>query len=291
MNFLISGEKIQEIADIYLGYPEDFRWNPYIDRQKHKHKNIGEITSLYDNLRIVFCYTHCIDTLANIIHFFQNDFVLITHNSDENVEDDKKAAISQIVNSDKLVKWYTQNLCIQDISKVIFLPIGIANQQWVHGAHFRYFYENLYIPNESAYQKRKQEKSIYFFFKILTNKNKRQLCYDSLINKIPFLNKISPMDNFKRLSDYEYCICPEGNGVDTHRFWEALYLKCVPIVIRNPLIDIIKNTTNLPMVVLNSWQDLHINELPIYDSFDFLNSANYLDLNFYKNIIHQSVKH
>ena len=99
------------------------------------------------------------------------------------------------------------------------------------------------------------------------------------------------MDNFKRLSDYEYCICPEGNGVDTHRFWEALYLKCVPIVIRNPLIDIIKNTTNLPMVILNSWQDLQVNELPSYDSFDFLNSANYLDFNFYKNIIHQSVKH
>lgn len=291
MNFLVSGEKIQEIADIYLGYPEDFRWNPYIDRQKHKHKNIGEITSLYDNPRIVFCYTHCIHTLANIIHFFQNDFVLITHNSDENIGDDKMAAISQIVNSDKLVKWYTQNLCIQDISKVIFLPIGIANQQWVHGEHFRYFYEILYIPNEAAHQKRKQEKSVYLFFKILNNKIQRQLCYDSLINKIPFLNKISPMDNFKRLSDYEYCICPEGNGVDTHRFWEALYLKCVPIVIRNPLIDIIKNTTNLPMVILNSWQDLQVNELPSYDSFDFLNSANYLDFNFYKNIIHQSVKH
>ena len=24
MNFLVSGEKLQEIADIYLGYPEDF---------------------------------------------------------------------------------------------------------------------------------------------------------------------------------------------------------------------------------------------------------------------------
>jgi hypothetical protein len=290
MNFLISGEKLQEIADIYLGYSEDFRWNPYIDRQKHKHKNIGEITSLYDNPHIVFCYTHCIDMLADVIHFFQNEFVLITHNSDENIGENKRTAISQIVNSDKLVKWYTQNISIvQD--KLRFLPIGIANQQWEHGANFRYFYENLYTPNEAAYQKRKQEKSIYFFFEISTNKKKRQDCYDSLINKIPFLNKISPMDNFKRLCEYEYCICPEGNGIDTHRFWEALYLKCVPIVIRNPLIDIIKNTTNLPMVILNSWQDLKVNELPSYDSFDFLSSANYLNLNFYKNTMLEYVKH
>lgn len=290
MNFLISGEKLQNISDIYLGCPEDFNYNPVIEKQKYKHKNIGEITGFYANPCVVFCYTHRIDKLAKIIHFFMNDFVLITHNSDENIVDDKNPAISQIVQCDKLVKWYTQNLGIVN-NKIHFLPIGIANQQWEHGAHFKHFYENLYTPNKDAYQIRKKEKSVYFFFEISTNKIQRQDCYDSLINKIPFLNKICPMDNFKRLSDYEYCLCPEGNGLDTHRFWEALYLNCVPIVIRNPLIDIIKNTTNLPMVILNSWQDLHINELPRYDSFDFLTAANYLDLNFYRNTILQCFKH
>ena len=28
---------------------------------------------------------------------------------------------------------------------------------------------------------------------------------------------------------------PRGNGLDTHRLWEALYLGCVPIVQAGPL--------------------------------------------------------
>ena len=163
MNFLISGEKLQNIADIYLGYPEDFKYNPAIEKQIYKHKHIGEITGPYANPRIVFCYTHRIDALAKIMHFFQNEFVLITHNSDENIGENKRAAISQIVKSDKLVKWYTQNLCIQALSKLHFLPIGIANQQWEHGHHFNYFYEQFYLSNKDAYLMRKKKQECLFF--------------------------------------------------------------------------------------------------------------------------------
>jgi hypothetical protein len=158
---IVSGEKLQEIADIYIGYPEDFRSNPFIERQINKHKNILEITAAYNNPRFVFCYSHRITFLATIIHFFTNEFTLITHNSDENIaydSSDKKSAIEKIINCGLLLKWYTQNLCIEH-SKIHFLPIAIANQQWAHGSMFNLFYQQ-YVNKPIN----KMKQSVYFFF-------------------------------------------------------------------------------------------------------------------------------
>lgn len=285
---IISGEKLQDIANVYLGIDNDFRNNPYINTQTNKHKNMLEINSYYNNPKIVFCYGHRINILAEKINYFTNDFILITHNSDQNIGNND-IYVNKIYNCIKLIKWYAQNLYFEN-NKLYLLPIGIANNQWEHGSNFHKFYNTLVnditndITNDiNNNQLTKKAKSIYFFFEINTNKVKRTSCYNSIIKKLEFLNKISPYENFKRLSEYEYCICPEGNGVDTHRFWEALYLKCVPIVINSPFINIIKKNTNLPMIILNSWDELDINNLQDYNTFDFTNneSNKYLNLDYY----------
>ena len=274
---IVSGEKLQEIAHIYLGIDNDWKYNPYIYTQTNKHKNMLEINSSYNNPNIVFCYAHRITILAEKIKYFTNDFILITHNSDQNIVNND-ISVNKIYNCNKLIKWYAQNLCFEN-QKMFLLPIGIANNQWEHGSNFHKFYNTL----SSDTQLTKKSKSIYFFFEINTNKVKRTSCYNSIVKKIPFLNKISPYENFKRLSEYEFCICPEGNGVDTHRFWEALYLKCVPIVLNSPFINLIKKQFNLPMIILNSWDELDINNIQDYNTFDFTNIENnkYLNLDYY----------
>ncbi len=50
-------------------------------------------------------------------------------------------------------------------------------------------------------------------------------------------------------------VCPEGNGVDTHRLWETLYMGGVPIILSNPLI--LNLVSDLPVIVLNNWSELH----------------------------------
>lgn len=37
-----------------------------------------------------------------------------------------------------------------------------------------------------------------------------------------------------QLRRHPFCICPRGNGLDTHRMWEALYMGCIPIVVDHP---------------------------------------------------------
>ena len=286
---IVSGEKLQDIANVYLGIDDDFNYNPYISKQINKHKNMREINydSNYNNPTILFCYAHRINILADKINYFQNDFILITHNSDQNIVNDD-INVQKIYNSNKLLKWYAQNLCFEH-SKLFLLPIGIANTQWEHGSNFHNFYNTLSNDSNTntTTQHIKKTKSIYFLFDINTNREKRTSCYNSIVKKLPFLNQLRPYDNFKRLSEYEFCICPEGNGVDTHRLWEALYLKCVPIVINSPFINLIKKYTNLPMIIVNSWDELDIDNLQDYNSFDFINneSNKYLNLDYYVNDI------
>jgi hypothetical protein len=48
-------------------------------------------------------------------------------------------------------------------------------------------------------------------------------------------------------------LCPEGNGMDTHRTWESLYLGAIPVERRN------KNNrfyTDLPILFVDEWEEV-----------------------------------
>jgi hypothetical protein len=255
---IITGEKIQQLCDIYLGSTSDFHFNPNISRQFKKHKDISYLIECFDNPHKIFCYSHNINLLSSKIHFFKNPFILVTHNSDGEIRETHE--IINILSSDKVIKWYGQNICFEH-PKLHFLPIGLANSQWSHG-NLSLFYNNEFVNKLSN-----KVNKIYFNFNIRTNPNKRQLCYDNLKNKLEWLNTIDPIQNQIRLSTYEFCICPEGNGVDSHRLWECLYLKVIPIVIKSEFTNILLKL-DIPLVVLDSWSNLDINKLN-YSDYNF----------------------
>lgn len=61
------------------------------------------------------------------------------------------------------------------------------------------------------------------------------------------------------LRDIRECglvICPRGNGMDTHRLWEALYLGSIPIVLRSSYQYWICRKFGLPAVGLFSWKEI-----------------------------------
>jgi len=247
---IFTGEKIQQQADVYLGFQDDFNYNPIIKNQKNKHLDINSIIRNYQNPSIIFCYSHRIFNFCEKIHFFQNNFVLITHNSDENIVNNEKTNF--ILECPKLKKWYAQNICFNH-PKLFFIPIGIANSMWKHG-------DLTLLENKDFIMSLEKSKNVYFLFNINTNQSKRQPCYDSLKYKLKWLDNMDPHNNFVRLSKHKFCICPEGNGVDTHRLWEALYLKCVPIVIESEFTEILQKN-NIPLVVLKSWSDFDESKL------------------------------
>ena len=250
-NKIITGERIQQIANVYIGEYEDFNYNPLIRAESHKHLLISNINNEYDNPYIIFCYTHRIEKFASIIHHFKNKFVLLSHNSDFNIINSLDTMI--ILTCNNLQKWYTQNLCFYH-PKISMLPIGFANSMWSHG-NLSLFDNGIFIDSLST-----KTKKIFFNFNIGTNVDKRKPCYDVVSKKVEWLQIVQPINNLMRMKEYEFCICPEGNGADTHRLWEALYLKCVPIVINSPFTESLKRI-NIPLVILDDWEDLNINNL------------------------------
>jgi hypothetical protein len=257
MTHIVTGERIQQLCDIYLGVNNDFKFNPLITKQSNKHVYLNNVNTHINNPYRIFCYSHNIQLLSQKIHLFTNNFILVTHNSDGEIRETPE--VFTILNCNKMLKWFGQNICFQH-PKLYFVPIGIANSQWEHG-NLSFFYD---LRFKDMY---KNNNTVYFNFNIATNRSKRQICYDSLINKIPWLSNIRPIHNLIRLSTYSFCICPEGNGVDTHRLWECLNLKVVPIVIASEFTNILL-TQQIPLVVLDKWEDLDLNKLN-YSNYNF----------------------
>ena len=59
----------------------------------------------------------------------------------------------------------------------------------------------------------------------------------------------------KELSSYRFNICPPGNGIDTHRIWESLMVKTIPIVKKNEFTTNLVNN-GVPLLELESWNNL-----------------------------------
>ena len=79
-------------------------------------------------------------------------------------------------------------------------------------------------------------------------------------------------------------MCPNGNGVDTHRLWETLYLKSIPIVKHSINADFY---FDLPIVFVNDWKEITKDFL--INEYDRIASANWnlekLNFDYWKNKI------
>ena len=245
---IVTGERIQSIADVYIGISHLFLSNPMIDRTKCL--DIFTINAPFNNPRIVFIYPDVLRLFPKFIGFFTTPFILITHNSDINIV--KDPLVFFILNHPLVVCWYAQNVCLK-YPKLRPLPIGIANSQWSHGdlSVFEPF-----IRNDSVIMK---EEYIYMNFNVDTSPLLREECKRICESKgIAFLELVSFQEHISRLSKYKYCICPGGNGVDTHRLWECLYVKTVPIMLKTEFSLLIVEYYKLPVILLDSWESLDI---------------------------------
>jgi hypothetical protein len=53
------------------------------------------------------------------------------------------------------------------------------------------------------------------------------------------------------LKKHKYAICPEGNAIDTHRFWECIYMGVIPICKRNKVVEYFSK--NFEINIVDDW--------------------------------------
>jgi hypothetical protein len=275
---IISGEKFQMLCDYYIGSLDDFNFNPIIRTQSVKFINIDSFN--VENIKTmkinnIFCYTHIIDGVKTdfdnnkCIKNFQNLIVILSnistpyniffHNSDGCFKNEHK----KLLELPNIKKIYSQNLLIEPEERIVPLPIAIANSMWPHGNLniWKYILENNNLIHKPQH--------IFFNFNINTNSASRTICYNIIKSKnIPNLPNTDYMSYLKILLSYKFAICPEGNGIDTHRFWECLYLKVIPICLKNYVTQYYSKL--FPIVLLDDWNNIDTNSLQV-----FYNNANW----------------
>lgn len=278
MNF-ITGERIQILCDHFIGFKKHFEFNPNIyNNYKDKCINIESINDVINNKLLIFCYTHMLNNLELLISkltYLKNPFILVFHNSDNGFNN------KDLILFDKLHLLqciYTQNMNV-DNPKVFPLPIGLANLQWAHG--------NLKLFNNIYNTEIVKSKDIYFNFQKYTN-IKRYNCYYSIIKLgIPWRDK-KPYDKYLLLlKEHKYAICPEGNGIDTHRFWECLYMDVIPICKKNILVTYYSKY--FPIIVVDDWSDINIDKLN-KDYKKYVNSIDHSLLDLYSLPLFEVIK-
>jgi hypothetical protein len=70
-----------------------------------------------------------------------------------------------------------------------------------------------------------------------------------------FYEKIPESVIYNKTLESRYALCPRGCGMDTHRFYECIYLGCIPIVVRtHTVFD--RLYAAFPCLVVERWADV-----------------------------------
>ena len=144
--------------------------------------------------------------------------------------------------------WYGINIDIQD-PKIHCIPLGIDTHSDGSQDKDRILYNISKEPIEG------RDTLAYMNFNAYTYLPERSLV-DLQFSKEPWVksqvNMSIPFAEYTReIRNHKFTFCPRGNGYDTHRFWETLYLGSIPIVIDYP--QMAEFTSKLPVVKAPSW--------------------------------------
>lgn len=167
-------------------------------------------------------------------------YILITGNGDE----EAPGVFHQLLDDPKLIHWYAMNATLAH-PKLTPIPIGAGSMRPSQKEAL------IHTLLESPQSK---ETLLYLNFRP-DNHPERALALD-YFTKQPFcfVDTSCPQDVFlQRVAQSKYVVCPRGNGLDTHRVWEALLLGSIPILKSNALDPLY---ADLPVLIVQEWSDV-----------------------------------
>lgn len=137
------------------------------------------------------------------------------------------------------------------------LPLGITNATTESEVHP--IYGDLDSMVEVASRPREIKGLVYMNFSVETYPEERRRVW-SLFSGKPWVTTGSHVPTLEGrtaflndLRDHSFVLCPRGNGIDTHRLWETLYMGSIPIVRWDPAHA---GWTDLPILFVSSWEEV-----------------------------------
>lgn len=170
-------------------------------------------------------------------------FVLITHNGDRNIGPELASA----ADDPRILRWFAQNVGCSH-PKLEPIPIGLENRHHHDKGITRDFRRLMKRSPDRVYR-------VLYGFTLDTNRMERSLALEALSssNVTDKLGWVNGREYRKRLARYAFVASPQGNGIDCHRTWEALYLGVIPVVRRSPIFE---SLPGFPGLVVEEWREL-----------------------------------
>jgi hypothetical protein len=179
-------------------------------------------------------------------------------------------------------KWYAINLDIFG-PKFQVIPLGVDTHTAGHENNAKILYEVSRTPVEPC------DTLAYMNFNAYTYLAERGLV-DLQFKDEPWVkarvNQVVPYREYcESVRNHKFTFCPRGNGIDTHRFWESIYLGSIPIVIDYPQMSYFFD--ELPIVKAKSWFQITDDFLEI--EYERIQETEYnfeiMKMDFWRNMI------
>lgn len=238
----ITGEKFEEACDV--------------DAEKNPHYEIAARNSK-EKVLTFFTQTHELVNRIPTLRQINKKFVVVSHNSDGHFQYGPATRIFdyQWKNESNIIHWFCQN-CEVGEPNVTPIPIALENTYI-----FTPDQKQQYMINVRD-AKGKKDLKMFICYNAQTNPGERNPPLQMFRGQswVTVLDGYNNVDLYKRYFDsmvrHQFVLCPDGNGMDTIRIWEALYLGCIPIV--KPHIFTQYFAQYLPIIIVKNWSEINI---------------------------------
>lgn len=217
-------------------------------------QNSDELLNIKCKTKVSFVGMYELPAFMRGLRETREPYVVVSHNGDGRIHNRERREID--ISSKKRATcvrdWFSVNVCNRGW-RIRSIPLGLENKKW--------FPEQNKLDKLIRYQQvpRKSKKLIYLSYNIYNNLPQRAGTYE-LFEKYSWATcdrGKNGMDYGKYLEEmisHDFVLSPEGNGPDTHRTWEALYLGTIPILKKHILHQEWKN--DLPIVWVDDWNEI-----------------------------------
>ena len=183
---------------------------------------------------------------------------VVTHNSDIGID-----AEFASMRPPNVTKWYAVN-STHDDPMIVPVPLGIANSHCVITTKISHI--------KAVDTKASRSRLLYINHRPQTYPIERQPLMDAFTDREKQGEKWFTIGSNRKgqtetdrgggasdgvirsflteMIDHKFVLCPRGNGLDTHRLWEALYSRTIPIARYE---DGHRNFIDLPILFINDW--------------------------------------
>jgi hypothetical protein len=227
-------------------------------------------------------------------YFYRGNFIWRNKNHPEFINDICVVGHSDYPITDNIAKHFKKIFCSNrdtTLSNVYGIPLGLTND--CDDSPIHKIYGNKKILIDVINEDFNKENLLYLNFNVNTHHSRKKIFNE--FEKKEFV-KIGNIENsiegrklfLKDIKKSKFVLCPRGNGIDTHRIWETLYMGSIPIVQYENTHHLF---LDLPILFINDWNELNKNFLEF--KYEEINSKKWnmdkLKISYWTNFIKNNI--